>query len=362
MSMLKTIDVPNRIPATGHRRGTTRNLTLALALTGPLFAGACGRMDSGDEYRQGVPYAEDVAIVVPGGEQQADALTAGGVAVTENALLGQQAELYRVTRDATAVVNVGTAAVLALVRTITLFPPTDVGDDVAVWGPHTKALSPNTWRLTVHRLARGQFQYTFEAKPKTEPDTAYLTILSGHHNVADTGGGLLRRRANLPAYGSGDFDLNWDNAQMLPEHDDNVGTAHFVYSRPAADAATNIAVTFHQVMDKDAGMRVDAQYAFVETPASGGSFQFTLTKNEIPTTAALETLTVRSRWQQTGAGRSDVKMVGGDLGASAATVNECWDSNFKSVYMTNSYGDAAKAWGAEASCDAAFPSPDYAVF
>jgi hypothetical protein len=361
MSILDTTEVPPQRLTVDHARGRLRRLALALALAAPLASGACGRLDGGDEYRQGVPHHEDIAIVVPGGDAQTGALTAEGVAVTQGALLGQQAELYRLTRGVTAVVNGGTIAVLALVRTITAFPPTDIGDDVAVWGPHTEALSPNTWRLTVHRLARGQFQYLFEAKPKTAPDTAYLTILSGHHNVATTGSGL-RRRANLPAYGSGDFDINWDNAQMLPEHDDNVGTAHFVYSRPAAGADANIAVTFHQVMDKDTGMRIDAQYAFVQTPASGGSFQFTLTKNEILTTAALETLTVRSRWQQTGAGRSDVKMVGGDLAATEATVNECWDSNFASVYMTNSYGDAAKMWGAAASCDAAFPSPDYAVF
>jgi len=122
----------------------------------------------------------------------------------------------------------------------------------------------------------------------------------------------------------------------------------------------NVAVTFHQVKDKETGMRVDAQYGYLETPAAGGSFQFTLTKDAITTTSALETLTVRSRWQETGAGRSDVKLVGGDLGATQATANECWDSNFASRFMTNSYGDAAKMWGAEADC--VFAAADYAMF
>lgn len=330
--------------------------SLALALAG----GACGRLDEADEYRQAVPRHEDVNIVVPGGAQ-VGALTAADVGATRGALLGEQAELYRLTRGVTAVVNGGTVAVLALVRTIVAFPPTQLEDDVAVWGPHTQPLSPNTWRLTVTRLEPGRFQYLFEAKPKTAPDSGYLTILSGHHSFAGTGSGI-RRRAGQAGYGSGDFDIDWDKAQMLPEHDDNVGSAHFVYSRPAAGANATIGVTFHQVMDKDTGMRVDAQYGFVETPTDGGSFQFTLTKNEILTSAALETLSVRSRWQQTGAGRSDMKMVGGDLGTSEATASECWDSNFASVFMTNSYGDAAKKWGAEPSCDAAFQSPDYAVF
>lgn len=334
---------------------------LALALVVPALVAGCGRLDGdGDEYRQGVPLHEDVAIVVPGGEQQTGALRADGVTETRSSLLGETAELYTLTRNVTSVVNAGTVAVLGLVRTITLFPPSSVDkdDDVAVWGPHTEPLSPNTWRLTVHRVARGQFEYVFEAKAKTAADTAYLTILSGHHTVANTG---LRRRTGLPAYGSGDFDINWDNAQMLPEHDKNVGTAHFVYSRPAAGADVHIDVTFNQVMDEVTKMRVDAKYGFVQTPGDGGSFQFTLTKNEIPLSAALETLTARSRWQQTGVGRSDLKMTGGDL-ATEATASECWDSNFASVYRTNSYADITKMWGAATSCDAAFQTPDYAVF
>jgi hypothetical protein len=246
-------------------------------------------------------------------------------------------------------------SVLALVRVITAYPPTSVDTDVAVWGPHTQPLSPNTWRLTVHRLAPGQFQYDFEAKPKTADDTGYLKILSGHHNVADTS---APRRTGLPAYGSGDFVIDWDAQQMLPEHDDNVGSASFVYSRPSATEDATISVDFHQVKDDETGMRVDATYDYVEHPGNGGNFQFTMVKDAIPTTPALETLSVRSRWQETGAGRSDVKMQGGDL-ASEATANECWDANFASTFMTNSYGDTAKDWGAEADC--VFTPAEYAT-
>lgn len=330
---------------------------LALLALLPLAFGACGKDDGADEFREGVPTHEDVTIVVPAGSAQTGALTASGVTERQGALLGQTAELYQLTRNMTVMVNGGTIAVLGLVRTITEFPPSSLAQDVAVWGPHTNPLSPNTWRLTVRRLGPGQFQYVFEAKPKTADDSAYLTVLSGHHNVAHPG---MRRRASLPDFGSGDFDIDWNAAQMLPEHDDNVGSAHFVYSRPSAIADVNIAVTFTQVRDDETGMLVDAQYAFVETPGAGGSFQFTLTKDAITTTSALETLTVRSRWQQTGAGRSDVKLVGGDLGAAQATANECWDSNFASAFMTNSYGDPAKMWGAETDC--VFAAADYAMF
>ncbi|MES1204530.1 MAG: hypothetical protein ABUS79_01210 [Pseudomonadota bacterium] len=341
---------------------SARKPALAVSLALSLALGACAPKDDADEFREGVPLREDVTIVVPGASTQQSALTTsgGGVAEIKSALLGERADLYKLTRDITFMVNGGTAAVLTLVKTITEYPPSSVGMDVAVWGPHTNPLSPNTWRLTVNRLGPGQFQYTLEAKPKTANDTAYLTILAGHHNVANPG--THRRGHNLPAFGSGDFDVDWDAAQMLPEHDDNVGKAHFVYSRPSATSDVSIDVTFTQVMDDETGMLIDAQYGYVETPGAGGSFQFTLTKNAIVTTAALETLTVRSRWQETGAGRSDVKFGGGDLGATQATASECWDTNFLSVYQTNSYGDAAKMWGAESSCEAAFATPDYAVF
>lgn len=348
----------NEAPRAGH----SSLFSMALALS--LAAGACGRLDEADEFREGVPLHEDVTIVVPDGSARQNALTAaegtsGGIVRTQSALLGERAELYKLTRDMTVMVNGGTVAVLTLVKTITEFPPSSIDKDVAVWGPHTNPLSPNTWRLTVNRLARGRFQYALEAKAKTAADTGYLTILSGHHEVVTPGMG---RRGRLPAFGSGDFDVDWDAAQMLPEHDENVGKAHFVYSRPSATADAHIDVTFTQVMDKETGMRIDAKYGYVETPGAGGSFQFTLTKDAIATTAALETLTVRSRWLESGTGRSDVKFSGGDLAASEATASECWDSNFLSVYQTNSYGDAAKMWGGAASCDPAFQTADYAVF
>jgi len=341
--------------------GTSRGgwLTMCGVMTTLTLAGTtvgCGKMDGVDEFRAGVTQHEDVAMAFPGADAQQSALTASGVSETRGALLGETSEFYKLTRGITSVVNGGTVSVLALVRLITAYPPSTIDTDVAVWGPHTQPLSPNTWRLTVRRLAAGQFQYDFEAKPKTADDSGYLKILSGHHNVA--GGMAQPRRVGVPAFGSGDFVIDWDAQQMLPEHDDNIGSAAFVYSRPSATDDISVSVAFTQVLDKDTGMRVDATYDYVSHPGNGGNFQFTMIKDAIPTTSALETLSVRSRWQETGAGRSDVKIQGGDL-TTDATANECWDSKFASVFMTNSYGDTAKEWGAETDC--AFTPAEYAT-
>lgn len=332
---------------------------LALAL--PLAAAACGSGDDADEFRAGVPHHEDVTMVLPAdGSGQQSALTAGGVTAVRAALLGQRAETYKTTRDITAVVNGATGAVLTLVKTVTAYPPSSVKTDLAVWGPYTDALASNTWRLTVNRVGTGMFHYVFEGKPRAADDSMYLAVLSGNHSVADPG---VPRRLNLPAYGHGDFTLDWDNAQKLPEHDDNVGKAHFTYSRPSPTGDVTIAAVFTQVIDKDTGMLIDAQYGYVATPGQGGSFQFTLTKDAVTTTPALETLSVRSRWHEDGAGRGDIKVIGGDVGAAGATANECWgagDLGFLSVYQTNSYGDPAKMWGVQSDC--VFPTADYAMF
>lgn len=344
---MRNIETPRKI------RFLKLHLGMSLAL---LAAAACGSNDEADEFRAGVPQHEDVALAFPGTETASGALTASSSEPlpTRSALLQEKAEMYQLTRGITVTVNAATVATLALVRTITEFPPSSVTADGAVWGPHTQALSPNKWRLTVTRESRGHFAYVLEAKDKTASDAGYLVVLSGHHVVADpTARRLLRR----PAYGHGDFVLDWDAAQRLPEHDSNVGRAAFVYSRPSPTAQVDIGVTFTQIRDDETGMLVDATYAYAETPGAGGSFQFSVIKDAIATSAALETVSVRSRWLQTGAGRSDVKLTGGDLGAAQATANECWDPQFLSTYRTNSYGDAAKIWGAESAC--AFMPADY---
>src|SRR5262245_40704029 len=118
-------------------------LALALSLSG------CKIDDGADEFREGTPTRETVALVVPGAATQG-ALTAEGE--TQSALLGEKAKTYVTTRTITAIVNGGTWAVLTLVRTVVSYPATGVEGDTAVWGPHTEPLSPNTWKLTVTRV------------------------------------------------------------------------------------------------------------------------------------------------------------------------------------------------------------------
>ncbi|MBC7976743.1 MAG: hypothetical protein H7138_17350, partial [Myxococcales bacterium] len=56
-----------------------------------------------------------------------------------------------------------------------------------------------------------------------------------------------------------------------------------------------------------------------------------------------------------GAGRADGIVRGGDLGTLQATASECWDGNFKRVYYTDSVVFSASE-GVETSC--AFATAD----
>ncbi|HVR60730.1 MAG TPA: hypothetical protein VMU50_02475 [Polyangia bacterium] len=320
---------------------------------------ACAKENAdADDFRDGVPVREAAELKVPGTSAQTSALTASGdVAAVKSALLGQQAEYYQLTRAVTAAVNTGTVSILALVKLITTFPPSHLAGDTAVWGPHTEPLSPNTWRLTVTRVAPHQFQYQLDARAKTKTDADFMTILSGTHTRAVTASGLP-----IEHFGAGTFTLDWDKAAMLPEHDNNVGQATFTYSRPNLTDPVTIDVDFKGVRDDKTGEIHDALYKYAATPGMGGDFQYRSVQDFVPdpgnTGTAKETATIHSRWQETGAGRSDWKLSGGDVGATDVTTNECWDDNFNSTWKTISYAPLL-GWGAESSC--VFMMADYAT-
>lgn len=315
----------------------------SVGVFGAAALAGCGRMD-GDEFREGVPRRDTVQLLVPGAT--AGALTVEGE--VQSALLGERADTYVSTRAITAVVNGGTWAVLTLVKTIVDYPATSIEGDTAVWGPHTEALSPNTWRLTVTRVQANQFRWLLEAKAKVLPDSAFASIISGTHTAAI---GLDGRP--MEGFGSGSFLVDWDAAQKLPEHDDNVGKAAFVYSRPNPADAVAIDVDFTGIQDDKTGEIFNALYRYRSTPNMGGDLQYAADQDGVPgpgpTGTAKEHLTMHSRWQQDGAGRSDVQVTGGDLGATVVSGSECWDSNFASQYRNVPY-DGKGTWGEETSC------------
>lgn len=309
------------------------SLAAALALTG------CGPKDEADTFREGVPESGQVELKIP--EPVGQGLEA---AEARQGIEGQRAEFYVLTRDVTRTVNGATAFVLGLVRGITEHKPTSIKGAVATWGPHTDALSPNTYLFTVTKAGPSDYSYVLEAKGKSEADSAFKVVLSGAHKV--TGDKL----------GSGSFLVDWNAMQKLPEHGNEVGVAEISYSHESAVADTKVDALFTQVKDGDSNQLVDAKYKYASSNNAGGNFEFELRKN-LDDKPAREQLSIRSRWLQSGAGRADIKGKGGDLIAEV-TVNECWDAQFLSRYMNISFAPL-KNYGAESVC--AFTPAEYAT-
>lgn len=310
-----------------------RFIVAALAIV----ATGCG-VDKADTFRDGYPKAGEVTMKLPG---STGALT--GDAKTRQGLEGEKAAMYTLTRGVTYVVNGGAGAVLLLVKTIGEQQPTTVTENQAVWGPGGDALSPNVYKFTVTKNRTDDYSYVLEAKGKKEADNRFRAILSGSHVV---------KGKDL---GSGTFLLDWNAAATLPEHDDNIGTAEYSYSHETADAPIGIRATFRQVLDRDANKPVDVDYVY-EATAKGGAFEFKMIK-DLAAGKELENTAVKSRWNETGAGRSDAKLSGGNLPAEGATFSECWDDTFASKYLVASF-DPKAGWGSEAACGA-FASADY---
>lgn len=323
--------------AKGKGKKTMRKLLTAATMA--MLATACG-VDKGEAFRKGVPRADTVKMNLPGSNQ---ALSSAKGTRTDG-LEGDTAEFYGFTRAVTVMVNGGVGFVLVLVEKIVENPPTSVTGNVAVWGPHTDPLSPNTWKLTVTQNAPNDFSYVLEGKGKTEADSAFRAVLSGSH--VSTGQHL----------GRGSFLIDWEQAGQLPEHDANVGSVQITYSRISATDPVQIDAAFDNVRDGETGQLVDALYRFRQQAGQGGSLEFQMNKNFVAG-AGIEVLTIRSRWTDQGAGRSDVRGAGGDLGTVQAMVNQCWDAAFAARYLAVSYAPAQN-YGQESAC--AFSTAEYA--
>jgi hypothetical protein len=242
-------------------------------------------------------------------------------------------------------INGATVFILNLLQDITTNPPTSVSGDTAVWGPWADSLSANAYKLTVTKTAAATYSYELDGKAKTAPDSAFLALITGESVASVDGEGNP-----IPGFGTGSFTMNWDNSSQLPQNDGNVGTAAFQYSRTSTTAQASVEVTFTNVKDQSSGQLINANYSYVANPGQGGVFQFSEVQDFIGGPNGSEHLDVESRWQESGAGRSDVKLTGGDVPPPGpATLSECWDTSFASQYLDASW-DAALDYGQESVC------------
>lgn len=312
----------------------------------PLFTvvvAACTleKEDAADEYREAVPKAAAVSVDGPAsssGSLETAASSRGALAVG-----AEPARWYRFTRDLRDGVNGVTAVILGSVAWVIHTEPTEIGEGKAVWGPYpADGLEPVSWRLTVTRIEEHHYRYVLDGRPKASTsDADFLPVLDGDG---------YGKRSEL--HGDGSFVVNLDNAKRLDpsRHERDSGTLRIEHDLP-----------------RDISRHLGALPRFIiadVTPEGGAWLSVTSSAFEDGTGAldlsgvvdiddtgtAAEDVSIESRWQRTGAGRSDIGISGGDVPAafSPATAAECWGEDFARVYYESSFEDPASEGDPEA--------------
>jgi hypothetical protein len=318
----------------------------ALALN--LLAGCTlQKKDDADAFRDAVPQTAAVSVSGPdnssGSTQTASAPPPRGELSTTPPA-PSYAKWYGFTRDMRDGVNTVTAGVLVGVWTIIGSEPSALTQDSATWGPYTDELDPATYRFRVSRVATDEYDYVLEGRPKASTsDADYLPVLTGHGYGEPSS-----------MHGQGTFSINLDNAKALdPEkHPNDSGTVAVDYQLPH-DFSENLGA-LPRTISATVTPQGEAHYSVTSNANvdhTGAIHVAAHVDIDASMMTKLEDVTVDSKWNQTGAGRADITIKGGDLPATIAEVDavECWGSDFSESYYNDSVGFAPTA-GVASAC------------
>jgi hypothetical protein len=303
-----------------------RNAITLLSASLSLGLVACVPPQDDDRHpvAQALPTADDVRIDLPESDQ----------AKAVSAAVGDLSPWYVVTRNVTRDLNGGTAWVLIVVHAIVQYPPTSVEGNTATWGPWSDALDPAEYRLVVTELANGTYDWSLDGKSKTVADAEFETVISGNAIPGETDG-----------TGRGDFTIDFDAAERV---------------NPVDNDAAGVVAIYYDLAARHLDMAVSTadgnfDYSYDEESDGAGDMVFAIHADTDDEGAAAEDAVIRSRWLATGAGRSDVRLSGGDLADQQVTASECWDTTFRVVFYSDSVAFLPPA-GEESSC--AFATSD----
>jgi hypothetical protein len=299
------------------RRGSWFALTVCAVGCG---GGGTGSTES---FLAGLPSRQTLEVTAPNAVAPA-ALTTGSAEV-----LGQTADLYVVTRKATADVNGIVGGALETLDTIAHSPPAAVGPDVAAWGPLTAPLSPVAGRLVVQRVGPGAFTFRLDLRPRTAADSAFETFLQGATTGASTSG---------PGQGSFSADLSLAHRlDPVANPSDGRLVAGWAVGPSERDVRVHLA-------DLQGGSELPsaAELGSVLRGDGSGELSVDVQANLVGDPAVLESGQIRSRWAPSGAGRADVQVHGGDA-PDGGQITECWDASFDRVYAQGTTPDGGVA-------------------
>ncbi len=317
-----------------------------------LSLAACGPQIETVSFKDGLPSKEAAKLEVPAKSSQS---IREGMATVKQQARGDLSGTWLVTGGTVLVVNGITLWTLGALDFVAHFEPTSDDGTTATWGPHNNDWEGTTWKLIAMRTAPNAFKYSLQAKAKGAPDSEYVAFITGSHTVAVDDEGRA-----IKGYGEGRFDIDYDKAARLPHQSNKHGRVSFQYARPSPTAAATVGVDLTEFTDSDARPST-AAYRYSQVPGGEGSFEFATDSNinwfELGKEAK-ERWTIKSRWKASGDGRADVRASGGDL-TNPVTLNECWDSNLRSVFLDGSAPYQQK-WGVEAT-DCAFIGASYST-
>ena len=257
---------------------------------------------------------------------------------------GEAARWYRFTRDLRDGVNGVTAVILGSVAWVIRTEPTEIGEGKAVWGPYpADGLEPVSWRLTVTRVGEHHYRYVLDGRPKaSESDADFLTVLDGD--------GYGRKSEQ---HGDGSFSVNLDNAKRLDpsRHENDAGSVRIQHDLPR-DISRHLGALPRFItadIAREGGQWLSVTSSAFEDGTGAIDLQGSVDIDDAGTAA--EDISIASRWQRSGAGRSDIGIAGGDVPAefAPATAAECWGEDFARVYYESSFEDPASV-GDPAAC------------
>lgn len=290
-------------------------MMLALSLT--LSLTAC-RNQAGSEYHDDIlPTQDQLAINLKGGDAEKSPSDPE-----------DWASYYEATRSVTSTLNGMIAFVLGTVGYVTtnLQPSwTDEDKTKAMWGPYSDSgLDPHQTGLYVIANEDESYSWAIFFVPNggtVEEDA--VPVVAGEVDAGST-----REDA------TGTFVVDFTTANAMDPAVRNVGTFAVEYDY---DAAGVEALASMDDFGNEGGIHYDAAYHYDEDYAGSGTMDLAWL-DDVNATGTSEIVTLESRWTEDGAGRGDAMVQGGDLGAENVTASECWGTDFKTSFWTDSIG------------------------
>lgn len=316
-------------------------------LTGLVFStllatGCVAQNEAPEDLVGAIPTAESVRINLPGNSARIVEESNDGVSSMRNAVLGELAEYYVMTRKVTRDLNGGAGWVLTLVHAIVQHPPTTVDGNVYTWGPGSDALEPADYRLIVTHNDDGSYDWTLDGRSKLGADAIFESVVYGH---AIPGA--------VPNRGEGSYTLDFDAAERVnPVDNEPIGLVTVEYDLADADLGfSTLKMTIDSREADENGVEQDVHfdYDYTEDVDGGGNFTFAIQGDLDENNSMHEDALIRSRWLASGAGRADIRAQGGDLGDLVVEASECWASNFGRVFYVDNQ-DWMPTEGDEADC------------